>query len=209
MRRRILTAEHAHVEELTRALSSPVRRRMLNALALQERSIQELADHLGIPQSSCTVNIQTLAQVGLVTTRNEPGEKGSRKICSVAYDEIIIPVHGDRPAVDSSSFVVEMPIGLYTDYNVRAPCGIVSDSSVIGQFDRVESFVDPHRATAQLIWFTDGWVEYSFPLDIPATRRVLSVSLSMEICSEFPGYKNTWPSDITVWIAGHQIGTWR
>jgi len=209
MRRRILTAEPERVEELSKALSSPVRRRILNALATQERSIQELADHLGIPQSSCTVNVQTLELAGLLTTRNEPGAKGSRKICSVAYDEVILPVHSDRPLDAEKSLVMEMPIGLYTDYDTSGPCGLVGDSGMIGQIDRVESFLDPHRATAQLIWFTDGWVEYSFPLDIPPKRRVLSVSVSMELCSEFPGFKNAWPSDITLWIGTREIGTWR
>lgn len=209
MRRRILTAEHENVEALAKALSSPVRRRILNALAIQERSIQDLADHVNIPQSSCTVNVQSLVRVGLVATRNEPGAKGSRKICRVIYDDVILPVYSDRLAGNDESEVIEMPIGLYTAFETTAPCGLVGESGFIGNIDRTESFLDPHRATAQLIWFTDGWLEYSFPISVPPSRTVRSVSLSMEICSEFPGYKNEWPSDITVWIAGHEVGTWR
>jgi predicted transcriptional regulator len=30
---------------------------------------------------------------------------------------------------------------------------------------------------------------------------------SFEACSEAPGYNNDWPSDITVWINGHEVAT--
>ncbi len=209
MRRRILTVDYESIADLTRTLASPVRRQIVDSLAGQERSIQELADHLGIPQSTCTVNVQALERVGLVNTRNEPGTKGSRKVCSVAYDEVSFPIHGRHQQPEDTSIEVEMPIGLYTDFETQCPCGLVSESGVIGRFDRLESFLDPHRGTAQLIWFTDGWLQYSFPVEIAAQRTPTALAISMEICSEFPGYKNDWPSDITVWVAGLEIGTWR
>lgn len=209
MRRRILTVEYEAVGALAKALSSPVRRQIIETLAGEERSIQELADYLGIPQSTCTVNVQALERVGLVSTRSEPGMKGSRKICSVIYDEAVIPIHGLHQEPDDTLIEVDMPIGLYTNYETVGPCGLVSDTSVIGRFDRVESFLDPHRGSAQLIWFTDGWLEYSFPIEIPDQRTPKALSVSMEICSEFPGFKNAWPSDITVWISDLEIGTWR
>ena len=30
----------------------------------------------------------------------------------------------------------------------------------------------------------------------------------MEVCSEVPGTSKEWPSDITVWINGVEVGTW-
>ena len=209
MRRRILTLDYDMVEQLAKALSAPSRRQIIDALMEKERSIQELADHLQIPQSTCTVNIQSLERVGLVSTRNIPGTKGSRKICSVSYDEVVIPVHNHHQYKDDDFLEVEMPIGLYTDSDSVGPCGLVSESAVIGKFDRTESFLDPHRGSAQLIWFTDGWLEYSFPIEIPESRTPVSLAVLMEICSEFPGFKNRWPSDITLWIDNLKIGTWR
>jgi predicted transcriptional regulator len=209
MKRRILTVEYDAVGALAKALSSPVRRKIIEALAEEELSIQELADQLGIPQSTCTVNVQALERTGLISTRNEPGTKGSRKICTVAYDEAVIPIHGRHGNPDDRLIEVDMPIGLYTNYETVGPCGLVSESSVIGRFDHVESFLDPHRGSAQLIWFTDGWLEYSFPMEIAEQRTPVALSVSVEVCSEFPGFKNTWPSDITVWIEDLEIGTWR
>lgn len=208
MERRVLTVDYNQVETIARALSSDVRRRILNALRDGDRSIQELVKVVGIPQSSCTVNVQVLEKAGLIRTRSEAGKKGARKVCSVSFDEAVIPLHRAAPTVLGDQLEIEMPIGLYTDCQVSAPCGLVSDSAIIGSFDRTESFLDPHRASAQLIWFTWGWLEYSFPINLNQGRKISSLSFTCEVCSEFPGFRNDWPSDITVWIEGVEVGTW-
>jgi len=208
MERRVLTVEYNNVETIAKALSSKVRRSILDALCDGELSIQELAKCLGIPQSSCTVNVQTLERAGLISTRSEAGQKGARKVCAVVFDEAVVPLHKQAPTVSQDQLEIEMPIGLYTDCEVTAPCGLVSDSAIIGSFDRTESFLDPHRASAQLIWFTWGWLEYSFPINLAPDQEISSLSVSAELCSEFPGHRNDWPSEITVWIEGVEIGTW-
>jgi predicted transcriptional regulator len=38
--------------------------------------------------------------------------------------------------------------------------------------------------------------------------KVISAELMMEVGSETPGYNNDFPSDITVWINGIDIGCW-
>jgi predicted transcriptional regulator len=35
-----------------------------------------------------------------------------------------------------------------------------------------------------------------------------SLHLSLEICSEAPLHHENWPSDITVWLNGVEIGAW-
>lgn len=51
-------------------------------------------------------------------------------------------------------------------------------------------------------------MEYKFANAVPKNRYAKSLSLSMEICSEAPGYREDWKSDITVWINGVDCGTW-
>ena len=208
MERRVLTVEYEQVEPIAKALASPARRRILDTLVDGELSIQQLAEELSIPQSTCTVNVQSLERAGLVQTRSEAGKKGSRKLCSVTFDEAVIPLHKLALSGATDHLEIDMPIGLYTDSNISAPCGLVSDTSIIGNFDQTESFLDPHRASAQLIWFTYGWLEYSFPVNLSPEQSITAIALSCEVCSEFPGYKNEWPSDITLWIEGREIGTW-
>ncbi|TXK85302.1 hypothetical protein [Paenibacillus sp. N3.4] len=52
----------------------------------------------------------------------------------------------------------------------------------------------------QLFYFgvSDPWLDFVVP----------SIQFSMELCSEAPHYDNDWPSDITVWVNGLEIGTW-
>jgi predicted transcriptional regulator len=208
MERRVLTVDYEEVGSIAKALASPARRRILDTLVEGELSIQEIAEKLSIPQSTCTVNVQILERAGLVKTRSEAGKKGARKLCSVTFDEAVIPLHKLAPTIPTDHIEIDMPIGLYTNCDVAAPCGLVSDTAIIGNFDQTESFLDPHRASAQLIWFTSGWLEYSFPVNLRPEQRIAALAVSCEICSEFPGYKNDWPSEITLWIEGEEVGTW-
>lgn len=209
MERRVLTVELDQVESVARALGSRVRREILETLKNRDLSIVELANALSIPQSSCTVNVQVLERAGLIETHSEAGRKGSRKVCSLPFDEAVIPLHKMAMAVSGDEIDVEMPIGLYTEWDVTAPCGLVSDQAIVGTFDRTESFLDPHRASAQLIWFTYGWLQYSFPVNLSDGQRICTISISCELCSEFPTHKMDWPSDITLWVEGVEIGTWQ
>ena len=61
---------------------------------------------------------------------------------------------------------------------------------------------------AGLLWTSAGYVEYKFANGVPKNMKTKRVSVSMEICSEAPGYRETWKSDITVWINGVDCGTW-
>jgi predicted transcriptional regulator len=84
----------------------------------------------------------------------------------------------------------------------------VSYEKIIGEFDSPASFYDPERVNAQLIWFRRGYLEYKFPNTIADPSQVRHIDLSLELCSEAPLYRLDWPSDITLWINGVEIGAW-
>lgn len=101
-----------------------------------------------------------------------------------------------------------MPIGLFSAIETRPTCGLASRERVIGFLDNSQSFLMPERAEAQVLWFGAGWIEYVFPFDLPPTAEVTGLELSAELCSEAPNYDNEFPSDITVWVDGVEVGTW-
>src|SRR4030043_52569 len=70
------------------------------------------------------------------------------------------------------------------------------------------TFFNPKRSIAGLIWFERGFVEYKFPNNLPVKSNLEKLEVSMELSSEAPGTNKDWPSDITVWINGIEIGTW-
>ncbi|MDX1524107.1 MAG: transcriptional regulator, partial [Anaerolineae bacterium] len=96
----------------------------------------------------------------------------------------------------------------YVDFQVTPTCGLNSERGIIGLFDDPASFYEPDHIQAQLLWFHYGYVEYRFPNRLPPRAVPGTLRLSLEICSEAPMHHDDWPSDITVWINGIEIGTW-
>jgi len=171
-------------------------------------NVGEIARSLSIPQSTAVVSIKVLKAAGLIDIEMAPGRKGSQKICSLPYDEVVIQLPSMNREVDDRTVEVQMPVGLYTDFEVSPPCGLCSSENIIGFLDVPSSFLSPERATAELVWFEKGFLEYKFPNNMPKGEELKSLGVVMEVCSEVPGTSKQWPSDITIWINGVEVGTW-
>jgi predicted transcriptional regulator len=75
--------------------------------------------------------------------------------------------------------------------------------------DVPDTFLDPDRMRAGLLWFTRGFVEYQFPNNAKLSDTALAgLELSLELSSEVPGTSRDWPSDITLAINGQEVDTW-
>lgn len=70
----------------------------------------------------------------------------------------------------------------------------------IGNEDTEYCFYYPERMKAGILWTSSGYVEYKFSNGVPRKRKIKRASISMEICSEAPGYKEDWKSDLTLWV---------
>ncbi len=208
MDERVLVVAAEEIDAVAGALSSRLRRRMLRLLYHRRLNVNEIARELRIAQSTAATNVLVLEKAGLIHTEQVAASRGAQKICTSDCEEIVLSLVPEDTRASDNIIETQMPVGLYTDYAAATPCGMLSSTGVIGYFDNVESFLSPHRAMAQLIWFAHGYLEYRFPRNIPAGRTLRSVSVSAEVCSEFPGSNPDWPSDITVWINGARIGTW-
>jgi predicted transcriptional regulator len=210
MSNQIIVVDPLERQDVLRSLASEVRVRILELLTRHgPRNVNQVADELVLPQSTVSSNIQILVDAGLVQTRAEKGRKGSQKICYSTFTELLIAFKEPSTAQVSGAIDVQMPIGLYTRCEVSAPCGLCSPDGVIGLLDVPDTFLDPDRMRAGLLWFTRGFVEYQFPNNAKlAGSGVQSLELTMELSSEVPGTSKDWPSDITVAINGVEIDTW-
>lgn len=194
-------------EQMIKGLASEQRLRILQYLGDQVCSINDIANALKMPSSTVTLHINTLEESGLIKTELTPANRGLQKVCSRLYDRVIIEL---PRAAEQQERVVEisMPIGNYVDCQVTPTCGLASENGIIGLLDDPKSFYEPDHIHAQLIWFRHGYVEYRFPNRLPPKVILDNFQLSMEICSEAPLHHDDWPSDITVWVNGCEIGTW-
>lgn len=105
-----------------------------------------------------------------------------------------------------SSAIITM--GHYTDFQVTPTCGLATTEKIIGYFDDPRYFWDVDRVNANILWFTKGYIEYKLPNYLLESQEPKELEISLEICSEAPGYNEDWPSDITFFINGVNVGYW-
>lgn len=210
MSRNFLVIDPEEGMEVLKGLASPVRVKILKLLHMEGAlNGNEIADRLALPQSTVSTNIQILESAGLIRTETMKARKGSQKICHSMFDEVMVMFKAASAKPKSSEIEVAMPLGLYTSCEVSAPCGLCSADGIIGLLDVPDTFLDPDRMKAGLIWFTRGYVEYQFPNNAKLSQNVIeAMEFSMELSSEVPGTSADWPSDITLSVNGTEIGTW-
>lgn len=196
--------------KVSHALSTRSRVDILRLLSSQKLNVVEIAEALKLPVSTVANNVKVLEAAKLINTELLPASRGAMKVCSRNYDDIHIAFNQDisMPKGAGHVYEMEMPIGYYSDCEVYPTCGMANTDGMIIREDEPASFYHPKHVGAQIMWFRKGYVEYLIPLELPAKARVESLELSMELCSEAPNYDNNWPSDITFWINGAEIGTW-
>jgi len=196
--------------DVLKGLASPVRISILKLLHKQgPLNINDIAERLDLPQSTVSSNAALLEKAKLIRTEMQKARKGNQKICYSTFDEVLIAFREDYEARQNDGIEVAMPIGLYTSFEVTAPCGLCTPDGIVGLLDVPDSFLDPNRMKAGLLWFTRGFVEYQFPNNARLSNGdVNSIQFILELSSEVPGTSADWPSDITLAINGVDIGTW-
>ncbi|SMC85896.1 ArsR family transcriptional regulator [Rhizobium sp. RU36D] len=206
---KVLVIDPVERQDLIKGLASEVRINILKLLRNGgAKNVNQIAEELALPQSTVSINLKILEDCGLIFTESQRARKGSQKLCHSAFQEILIsfaePVAENRDMIE-----VSMPIGLYTEFEVTSPCGLCSKDGVIGLLDVPDTFLNPDRMKAGLLWFTRGYVEYQFPNNTLITKaKPKALEFSMELSSEVPGTDANWPSDIFLRVNGIDVGTW-
>jgi predicted transcriptional regulator len=200
-------------DELVRvahAMSTRGRIDILRLLSNKNMNVIEIAEALKLPVSTVANNVKVLEGARLIYTELLPATRGAMKVCSRNYDDIHMAMNVEKqmPKGAVREYLMEMPIGHYSDCEVHPTCGMANAEGMIIREDEPASFYHPKHIGAQIIWFRKGFVEYLLPMEIPQNARIESLEFSMEMCSEAPNYDNNWPSDISVWVNGVEIGTW-
>lgn len=193
---------------VAKALSSPMRARMIALLDARSMNVNELAEALSLPVSTAALNVRQLEAAGLITTEIQPGIRGAMKLCSRRVESISMSL---VPQAQNgvSALTMHLPIGGYSSAeNICPECGMVSEHAWIGTTNASATFYHPDRFGAQMIWFKSGMLEYRFSLGEVDPRQVAWIEFSMEISSNAPMYRGDFKSDILVSVNGHQLGTW-
>ena len=191
--------------QVAKALSVPTRIDIIGLLYQNPLSVQEVAEQLHLPQSSAGVHIQILEDAGIIRSERIIRNGSVFKICYVEKFLVNIILRSSSPSISHISSL-EIPIGSYTDCYAEMPCGLISEDSFIGTEDELRSFYLFDKINAQLIWMAKGFLEYKVPNILPKHKQCKQLSLSMELCSEAPGYNENYPSDIYLSINDRSCG---
>lgn len=193
--------------DIAKALSSETRIEVLRLLRHKDMNVNEIAELLEIPPSSSAAHVKVLEEAGMIKTTLQPGIRGSMKVCHIMLDHIYVEMNTTKN-VGQDEEIIRMPIGSYVDYKIEPTCGIASSKGPIGAEDDPRCFYLPERMDAQLIWLGNGYIEYRFPTNSLADKKVSRLELSLELCSEDHEFNLNYPSDITLWVNGLETGTW-
>lgn len=194
--------------KISRALSVPDRIRILRSLLLRSKNVSDIAAELNIPVSSVARHIDVLADAQLIFVDYQPGLKGHTKYCSQIVMSYMVDL--SSPRIEESperEYSVEIPVGMFSECDIKAPCGMTGKTGSLGAFDDPGIFFEPTRTDAECIWFDTGFISYNFPTSPLKHHRCTEISFSFEACSETVYYNNNWPSDITVSVNGVEVTT--
>ena len=189
------------------ALASSVRLQILNLISERPYNITELSEALHLSKAIVTKHIQKLEDVHLIQCKRAPGKSGLQKLPTLAVDTIEITFPA-RIYHSFSTYITKIQLGHYTNFDVSPTCGLVTPTEVVGKLDDPLTFVEPNRVNAELLWFSEGFVEYKIPNNLTDSQHPELLEISLEIASEFPYSNNVWPSDIYFELNGIRVGTW-
>ncbi len=192
-----------------KALSSPVRVQILSLIDRHQGiNITLLAKKMRMPISTLVPHLHTLANCRLIIIIESSTPHGKQKSCFLSQDPNQLLIDFNLPDTSALSFSADIPVGHYSDFSVAPTCGLASENSFIGLLDEPRAFASLARYRAEIIWWSNGYLEYALPNPLPGRCEIDELSLSFEIGSEAPGSNCSWPSDISFSLNGTTLGTW-
>ena len=193
---------------IAKALSVTARLDIINMLFMNALSIQEISQNLKIPASSVGVHVRILEEAGIIRTERQNINGSLYKLCHIEKHLVHIILRASVENVNDVS-TESIPIGSYSDCYAEPHCGLISEESFIGTEDDIRSFYLTNRINAQIIWLTKGFLEYKAPNILPKHKRCKKITITMELCSEAPGFDEDYKSDIYMTINGKDCGFYR
>lgn len=189
------------------ALASPVRLEILRKVFTEHVTASDLAGQLNISKAAISKNIHMLADAGLLRLQTQAAGDSRKIALSPAVDQIIVHFPASIfPEYKQLDY--DIPVGSYFSVrDVQETCGLADEKGVIGHMDDSNVFLLPQRASAHLLWFTRGELEYIIPNELPQDSQLELLEFDMELSSEFPMSNNNWPSRIGFWINDTFVGS--
>lgn len=193
-------------EEVFKALSTPMRLKIMELIYEEDLSMNDLAERLELTNSAVSLHVKQLEQAGLVTIRSTSGKRGIMKIVKPTYSRLIVDL--TPQSKPRHCYQDDIPVGHFSSCDVHPTCGLANSGIIIGELDSPKVFSYPERFTAGILWIGYGSVSYTLPNRLTAGQKLEELQVSFEISSECPETNEDYPSDIHFSINGTKLGKW-
>lgn len=183
-------------------LASRSRLQIIQLLAESDMSVKELAEKIGISSSIITKHVRKLESANIITSSLVNKNGSSHRICKLLNTTYELQGNFtiNRGRKYKNFHQISIPVGHFTDLNAQPPCGLAGTEAIIGELDEPKVMWTPERANAQLVWISDGYIEYKIPNYMRESQKLVEIEISGEFGSEAAGYNDDWPSSIRVFL---------
>lgn len=208
------------IAKIASALSVKTRREILKLINRAPCSINDIAWKLNVPVSTASFHVKALVEAGLLIYSTNTKKRGNEKL--VALGSYILSFFLGQRRFGDPQFnkvkTIEVPIGSYSAFEATAPCGMNLSTGERLLADDPLTFRHPNRFFANVIWLSQGYLEYAIPLfnygfstknvlETLDRESIISLNFAFEICSETAQYNHDFKSDITLSVNGIEICT--
>lgn len=189
---------------LFEALSSPVRLKIIELLLENPKmNLDDIAKALKFTNGGITKHIKKLEEGGLITIKLHSGNRGTQKICTLSDEKILIDIN--LPKENEKKYEIEFEVGQFVEYEINPTCGFATTERLTCELDNSKNFSMPERFNSQIVWFTDGYLEYRFPNPVKINEKIREIQISFEIAGEAPGLVADYPTDTRFYLNGVQV----
>lgn len=198
-------AEAQRVVTIAKALSHPLRVKILNQILREPRSIVDLAKLNKINNSTVIFHLKLLEEAELITSKARPNIKGKTLIFYINFSHIHLTMQ--TPISLNKENVVEqsMRVGYYISATPAEYIRIATDDKFVVM--EIDDAYNPDRFDANLLCMDNGEVTYAFSNAVSKRAKVDRLEFSLEISSESPYYCNDWKSEIIFNVCGIDVAT--
>lgn len=187
------------------ALSSTTRMKIIELLQqTKSMNMDTLAKTLELTNGALTAHIKKLSECGLVKVKLHTVGHGTQKLCSLGESKLVIDLL-DKTLLGKYE-QLELNIGQYSHCKINATCGICDKNQPLFEFDVPNYFQYPERFQAELMWYSDGFVTYTFPNPLKDGQKLKELQLSLEVSGEGPGLARNFPTDIDFYNHNRLLG---
>lgn len=194
-----------NLASICKALSHPLRIKILHQLLKAPRSVGELAKLNGLTNSTVLFHLQILEKATLAICKTKPNKKGKTLVFYINFNEIKIKTSTSANTPEKVE-TQSIGVGNYIYCKPLQYIRFATDERFI-VFDNIDAY-NPVRFDAKLICIDNGEICYAFSNAFAQKGTVDKIEFSLELSSESTYFCNDWKSEIIFAVCGVDVAVY-